>query len=210
MVAPLPLPILYVIEFLLFLSWVLVSLNSIHSPLGHVNFSHSFSYQLYTEESHLSASSSELLPESKPILPTAHRLLDLHLKILLTPHLKLYRFKTDLIIFPLHQTCSSSCLHFLAQWMVSSLAQLPQPEMKETCWTSLPLLLHTPHIQLITKSFWFSLLISFSTLHLISIFHCILSYLNHCDTLIVGPPAFPISILPIPHQFLWHTARVIS
>ena len=118
MVAPLPLPILYVMVFLLFLSWALVSLNSIHSPLGYVNFSHSFSYQLYTEESHLNASSSELLPESKPILPTAHCLPDLHLKILLTPHLKLYRFKTDFIIFLLHQTCSSSCLHFLAQWVV--------------------------------------------------------------------------------------------
>ena len=27
---------------------------------------------------------------------------------------------------------------------------------------------------------------------------------------IIGSPAFPLAILPIPHQFLWHTARVIS
>ena len=60
-----------------------------YSPLGHANTSHGSHHWLYTEDSNLNVSSSELLPESKPMLPTAYNLLDLPLKVLLTPHHKL-------------------------------------------------------------------------------------------------------------------------
>lgn len=99
----------------------------------------------------------------------------------------------------------------LLLFLMSPPTQLPESETKDSHWATLPLLLYPPpHRQWITKSFWFSLLISFSSLQWISIFPWSLFYLDHCGTRIIGPAAFALAILPTPHQFLRHTASVIS